>query len=118
MRTWAKPIKMCGVICLNIAFLLAMPRNVGDLGFPARDRTHTPCSGRMESQLLDHHCVCVYVCVCVCVLVAQLCLTLCDPMDCSQPGSSVHGIFQGRILGWEAIPFYRGSSQPRDRTAF
>ena len=92
MRTWAKPIKMCGVICLNIAFLLAMPRNVGDLGFPTRDGTHTPCSGRMESQLLDHHCVCVNVCVCVCVLVAQLCLTLCDPMDCSQPGSSVHRI--------------------------
>ena len=44
------------------------------------------------------------------------CLTLFDPMDCSPPGSSIHGIFQARILEWVAIPFSRGSSQPRDRT--
>ena len=44
------------------------------------------------------------------VLVTQTCLTLCDPMDCSLPGSSVHGIFQARILEWVAIPFSRGSS--------
>ena len=37
--------------------------------------------------------------------VAQLCLTLCDPMDCSLPGSSVHGIFQARVLEWGAIAF-------------
>ena len=48
--------------------------------------------------------------------VAQLCPTLCDPMDCSLPGSSVHGIFQARIMEWVAISFSRGSSQPRDRT--
>ena len=48
--------------------------------------------------------------------VAQSCPTLCDPMDCSRPGSSVHGIFQARILKWVAIPFSRESSQPRDRT--
>ena len=45
------------------------------------------------------------------VLVSQLCLTLCDPMNCSSPGSSVHGIFQARILEWVAIPFSRGSPQ-------
>ena len=50
------------------------------------------------------------------VLVTQLCPTLCDPMDCSPPGSSVHGIFQARILEQVAIPFSRGSSQPRDQT--
>ena len=50
------------------------------------------------------------------VLVVQLCLTLCDPMDCSSPGSSVHGILQARILEYVAIPFSRGSSQPRDQT--
>ena len=62
-------------------------------------------------------CVClVCVCVCVCVLVAQLCLTLCDTMDCSLPGSSTYGILQARILEWVAIPFSRGSSQPRDWT--
>ena len=48
--------------------------------------------------------------------VAQSCLTLCDPIDCSLPGSSVHGIFQAIILEWIAISFSRGSSQPRDRT--
>ena len=47
----------------------------------------------------------VCVCVCVCVIVTQSCLTLCDPMDCSPPGSSVHGILQARILEWIAIPF-------------
>ena len=41
------------------------------------------------------------------VLVAQLCPTLCDPMDCSPPGSSVHGILQARILEWVAVPFSR-----------
>ena len=49
-------------------------------------------------------------------LVTQSCLTLCDPMDCSPPGSSVHGILQARILEWFAMPSSRGSSQPRDRT--
>ena len=48
------------------------------------------------------------------VLVTQSCLTLCDAMDCRSPGSSVHGILQARILEWVAIPFSRGSSQPRD----
>ena len=49
------------------------------------------------------------------VLDAQLCLTLCNPMDCSLPGSSVHGILQARILEWAAISFSRGSSRSRDR---
>ena len=48
--------------------------------------------------------------------VAQSCPTLCDPMDCSLPGSSVHGIFQAKILEWVAISLSRGSSRPRDRT--
>ena len=48
------------------------------------------------------------------VLVAQLCLTLCDPMDYNLPGFSVYGILQARTLEWVAIPFSRGSSQPRD----
>ena len=47
---------------------------------------------------------------------AQSCLTLCDPMDCSPPGSSVHGILQARILEQIAISFSRGSSWPRDWT--
>jgi len=50
------------------------------------------------------------------VLVAQSCLTLCDPMDCSPPGSSVHGIIQARLPEWVATSFSRWSSQPRDQT--
>ena len=48
----------------------------------------------------------------------QSCLTLCNPMDCSPPGSSVHGILQARILAWVARSSSRGSSQPRDRIHF
>ena len=48
--------------------------------------------------------------------VSQSCLTLCDPMDSSLPGSAVHEMFQARILEWAAISFSRGSSQPRDQT--
>ena len=47
--------------------------------------------------------ICVYVCVCVCSVV-QSCLTLYDAMDCSPPGSSVHGIFKARILEWLPFP--------------
>ena len=50
------------------------------------------------------------------MLSIQLCLTLCDSMDRSPPGSSVHGIPQARILEWIAIPFSRGSSPCRDQT--
>ena len=50
------------------------------------------------------------------VLVTQLCPTLCNPMDCSPPGSSIHGILQARIVEWVAISFSRGSSQPRDQS--
>ena len=50
------------------------------------------------------------------VVVAQSCPILCNPIDCSLPGSSVHGILQARVLEWVAFPFSRGSSPPRDRT--
>ena len=48
--------------------------------------------------------------------VAQPCLTLCNPMDCSPPGSSVHGILQTRIQEWVVISFSKGSFRPRDQT--
>ena len=53
---------------------------------------------------------------CVVVLVTQSWPTLCEPMNCSLPGSSVHGILQARTLEWVAIPFSRWSSQPKDQT--
>ena len=48
--------------------------------------------------------------------VAQSCPTFCDPMDCSLPGSFIHGLFQARELEWVAISFSRGSSWPKDLT--
>ena len=57
----------------------------------------------------------IRVCVCVCVCV-QSCLPLCEPMDYSSLGSSVHGIFQARILEKVAVSYSTGSSQPRDQT--
>ena len=70
--------------------------------------------------------LCVSVCVCVCVraharthtrtrLVTQPCPILCKHLDCSLPGSSVHGVFLARILEWVATSSCRGSSPPRDQ---
>ena len=58
----------------------------------------------------------IYASMCVCILVAQLCLSLCDPMDCSPPGSLVHGIFQARVLEWGAIAFVHKSTSARIAT--
>ena len=60
----------------------------------------------------QHHCT-VHLPMCS---VAQSWLTLCDPMDCSPPGSSVHGILQARILEWVSMPSSTGPSWPRDQT--
>ena len=72
----------------------------------ARDWTHISFTGRQTlslGRLLTWS-----------VKIAQLCLTLCDPVNCSPPGSSVHGILQARIMEWVAVPFSRGSPQPKD----
>ena len=53
---------------------------------------------------------------CMCAKSLQSCPTLCDPMECSPPGSSVHEILQARIMDWIAMPSSRGSSPPRDQT--
>ena len=66
------------------------------------------------SILLGHY-ICLSVLVVGCE-VAQSCPTLCNPMGCSLPGSSIHGIFQARVVEGIAISFFRGSSWPRDRT--
>ena len=89
---------------------------------PTRDGTHIPCIGRL---ILTHrttrevplkHVLNRFNCAgCVLCLVAQPCPTLCDPIDCSPPGSSVHGILQARILEWVATPISRGFFRPRDQ---
>ena len=81
-------------------------------------RTFSSWETKCRKQCLTR---CVCVCVCVCVharpcSVAQSCLTLCNPMDCSSPGSSVHEILQARILEWVGISSSRGSFWPRDQT--
>ena len=61
-------------------------------------------------------CIQAYKYLLCCAKLLQLCPSLCDPMDCSPPGSSVHGILHARILEWVAMPSSRGSSRPRDQT--
>ena len=77
---------------------------------------HQPQASCILHRTWSHFFKRVCVCVCVCVLAAQSCLTLCYPMDCSLPNSTVHGILQARILEWVAIPFSRESFQPRGQT--
>ena len=69
----------------------------------------------LKCQLYHHSCKILFtlgfmiiLCMYVCAMSLQSCLTLCNPMDCSLPGSSVHGISQARILEWVAIPFSGG----------
>ena len=65
----------------------------------------------IELEQIIPKCIC-----CSCCLVAQYYPTYCDPMDCSPPSPSVHGISQARLLEWVAISFSRGSFQPRHGT--
>ena len=87
--------------------------------FPAQSAPHpssssldmlVPCLGSPHPRPADH------LCWAVLCLVTRSCPALCDPMDCSPLGSSVHGILQARILEWVGMPSFRGSSQPRDQT--
>ena len=70
------------------------------------EKTLFKCAGESLQALI------LVACAVLCSI-AQ-CLTLCNPMDCSLPGSSVHGIFQARILEWVAISPFRGPSPPRN----
>ena len=100
----------------------------GESSWP-RNRTQVSCiPGRRFTiwATRELYCVCfrytakwfnyTYICACMHAKSLQSCLTLCNPMDCSPPGSSVHGILQARTLEWVAIPSFRGSSRPRDQT--
>ena len=88
---------------------------------PTGSRTHTCCHSSSVAYFYfvmsnSHALAEKWVKSCLCVWVAESYLTLCNPMDCSSRGSSVSGILQERILEGIAIPFSRGSSQPRDWT--
>ena len=82
--------------------------NMGNWVIGVRERCAFQCTHFMPFEMW----IC---CICGC-WVAQACLTLCEPMDCSLPDSSVHWIFQARILELVVISYSRGSSQPRDWT--
>ena len=73
--------------------------------FPDQGLNLCPLHWQVNSYPLYYQCVC-----------ALSRVRLCDPMDCNLPGSSVHAVFQARILEWVAISFSRGSSQPRNQT--
>ena len=96
---------------------LVAPRHVSSSR--TRNQTHILCIGRQilnhwtTRKVPGHH---LLICCCMHAKSLQSCLTLCDPMDCSPPASSVRGAVQARILGWVAISSSRGSSQPTDRT--
>ena len=108
---WNSPGKNTGVDC---RFLLQHSRIVpgndsawlGVLHLPLH--THALFFFLFWNREVDFHCCCC--------LVAQLCQTLCDPVDCSLSDSPVQGVSQARILDWVAISFSRGSSQPWDQT--
>ena len=70
------------------------------------------CIRKPQTRLL----LLMYCLGCCCVKSLQSCPTLYDPMDCSPAGSSIHGIFQARMLGWVAMPSFRGSSRFRKWT--
>ena len=109
-RPWVQKILESLKICLSfhLSFLLRLHPPLCFL----RLLFHLmPTRNSSRSAVLKFLCVCVCVCVCV-----QSCPTLCGPMDCSSPGSPVHGISQTRILEWVAISFSRGPSWPRDWT--
>ena len=79
------------------------------------DRINNNCS-KNGGLILKTFKVTLYTSIKMCANVLQLCVTLCNTMDCNPPGSSVHGVFQARILEWVAMPSSRGSSPPRDQT--
>ena len=95
-------------VCLPVSFSVSLGVSQSHVSVSGLT-THRPpasCSVTSHARLL----------ACMRAKSHQLYLTLCDLMDCSLPGSSVHGVLQAGTLEWVAIPFSRGSSRPRDRT--
>ena len=97
---WGPPVSLFG----------ASPPTHGDPQqahtHPAANASQLLISRNFGSQLTLH---------CCCCLVAKWCPTLCNSMDCSSTSSSIHGIYQARILEWVAISYSRGSSRPRTK---
>ena len=88
--------------CLQLLFL-SVTNSYKHFTLSARWSTSFPTNAWLSTE---------FVRVCVCAKSLQSCVTLCNPMGCSRPGSSVHGVFQASILEWVALPSSRGSSNP------
>ena len=88
--------------CLQLLFL-SVTNSYKHFTLSARWSTSFPMDAWLSTE---------FVRVCVCTKSLQSCATLCNPMGCSRPGSSVHGVFQASILEWFALPSSRGSSNP------
>ena len=113
--------------CPSLSPALFQPRVPGLLSSIPRSQLIIICQRQVLNPSLDHP-VLIALCASLSLTfdpstvshneseseVAQSCPTLCNPMDCSLPGFSIHGIFQARVLEWVAIFFSRRSSQPRD----
>ena len=123
---------MVVVELLSHAWLFATPWTIGrqaplsmgcsrqecQSGLPCRppgDLSHTVAEP-MSPSLAGDSLPLSYLTACLPAKSLESCPTLCDPVGCSRPGSSVRGILQGRTVKSVAYPFSRGSSQPRDRT--
>ena len=111
------------VCSLRVCFRVRLRVCCRERRFPQTSPCGFWCSCQFRSLVSSYHphhtvreagqCFAMLSCLC---LPAQSCPTLCDPVDCSPPGSSVHGISQARTLEWVAISFSRASSLTRDRT--
>ena len=110
---------MCVCVCVCVCMRLSSPKSTVLITVLSTQKLSTAhcLSSQLEWLKFFHDFVPNYVTSWrwKCQSLSQ---TLCDPINCSPPGSSVHGILQARILEWVAIPFSRGSSRPRDWTHF
>ena len=113
-NAWKWKVKVKSLSCVGLLATqwTAAYQAPASLGFSRQEYwSGVPLSSLRKVQITSF----IRPCMCVCS-VTQSCLTLCDPLDCSPPGSSVHGIFQVRILEWVAISSSRGYSWHRDRS--
>ena len=101
-------VKKMWSVCLQLLFL-SVTNSYEHFILSTRWSTSFPMDAWLSTEFV---CVCVCVCVHARAKSLQSCATLCNPMGCRRPGSSVHGVFQASILEWVALPSSRGSSNP------
>ena len=108
-QTWLSDWTASEIIYSSWTFYLKYSFDFKSLKLSLKHILLSNCFQRMIAHHVNYN-------ILLSVLVAQSCLTLCDPVYYSPPGSSVHGILQTKTLEWVSMPFFRGSSQIRDGT--